>query len=178
MTAKVRMVSVVLCPVGRPAVLVRIENRIEVIKKACDATTLQQVRFEDIWLWCDDDGMLRDTPLNRGVPCLGYIHGPFFFAGQTGAGNLGSIGPKRAVELIARANKWPMALTRPLCPFPWTTPNGKTIIDERCHCGAWRSIHEDTLAFGHGACPVTHCTKFTLESYVEVTTRGRKAVKP
>jgi hypothetical protein len=34
-------------------------------------------------------------------------------------------------------------------PFPIPTPLGR-IIDERCKCGALRSEHADTVAFGHG----------------------------
>lgn len=51
-------------------------------------------------------------------------------------------------------------------PFPFTTPNGQTVLDELCRCGALRSLHQDTFAFGHGGYPMTACAQFTWESSV------------
>jgi len=52
-------------------------------------------------------------------------------------------------------------------PFPIVLWNGVSIIDERCRCGEFRSAHEDTVAFGHGAAPRSKCMKFTWASSVE-----------
>lgn len=70
-------------------------------------------------------------------------------------------------------------------PFPMKVPLG-TVLDERCWCGHLRSEHEDTAAYGHGACkadgvPACPCPKFTWKSFIFKTSqqvadfaRGRK----
>jgi hypothetical protein len=32
-------------------------------------------------------------------------------------------------------------------PFPVVLPNGKKVVGELCHCGHFRSEHNDTIAF-------------------------------
>lgn len=45
-------------------------------------------------------------------------------------------------------------------PFPRATPKG-TVVDEWCTCGCLRSMHQDTVAFGHGSCTYCKCDKFS-----------------
>lgn len=52
-------------------------------------------------------------------------------------------------------------------PFPFKTPKGVIILDETCSCGALRSEHADTFAYGHGACDRTSCPKFTWIAWVK-----------
>jgi len=54
-------------------------------------------------------------------------------------------------------------------PFPAKLPNGKYVVDEKCRCGARRSEHMDTVAYGHGACPPVSCEKFTFVEFVFAT---------
>lgn len=64
-------------------------------------------------------------------------------------------------------------------PFPFAAPkSGALITDERCRCGALRSQHGDTLAYGHGARivgDVVTCERFTWEGWVFTSAllRGR-----
>ncbi|HUS27559.1 MAG TPA: hypothetical protein VMZ53_03600 [Kofleriaceae bacterium] len=57
----------------------------------------------------------------------------------------------------------------PESPFPFTTKSGAVIVDERCSCGALRSQHETTIAYGHGprvvAGAVT-CSRYTFVRWV------------
>ena len=45
-------------------------------------------------------------------------------------------------------------------------PNGKTIIDERCTCGALKSQHAGSLVPGHGPMPDGSCNKFTWMEFI------------
>lgn len=62
-------------------------------------------------------------------------------------------------------------------PFPFTLPTGVVVTDERCKCGALRSQHENTVAYGHGprlvgdpiAGYTTACTRFTWIAHVFTT---------
>lgn len=57
-------------------------------------------------------------------------------------------------------------------PFPFTTKTGATITDERCSCGALRSEHGTTIAFGHGpriVGGVVACERYTFVGYVHTT---------
>jgi hypothetical protein len=60
-------------------------------------------------------------------------------------------------------------------PFPFKTPKGRTILDERCRCGHLRSEHGPRFAYGYGACEARassnhlacDCHQFTWASFVE-----------
>lgn len=52
---------------------------------------------------------------------------------------------------------------RPLISGP---AKGRFVVDEKCKCGARRSEHMDTVAFGHGACPPFSCEKFTFVDFI------------
>lgn len=74
-------------------------------------------------------------------------------------------------------------------PFPFKTPTGTVITDERCTCGALRSQHENSIAYGHGPrlgepvagtisiegtlanamIPTVLCAKFTWSHFVFTT---------
>ncbi len=75
----------------------------------------------------------------------------------------------------------------PTNPFPFVDKeSGATIVDERCTCGHYRSVHVDTAAWGHGACVATvavhdhtgpcKCGKFTWSAWVFQAT-GKPHVK-
>ena len=56
-------------------------------------------------------------------------------------------------------------------PFPFNVTNyetgdEQTVVDDLCACGALRSQHNHTLAWGHGDCPATECGKFTWVEWV------------
>jgi hypothetical protein len=55
-------------------------------------------------------------------------------------------------------------------PFPFPVPKtGALVTDERCKCGALRSEHRDSLAFGHGPLvsgDLVVCDKFTWVAWV------------
>ncbi len=51
-------------------------------------------------------------------------------------------------------------------PFPMRGLNGRHIVNEKCQCGAMRSDHNDTVAYGHGSCPAFSCEKFTWADFV------------
>lgn len=52
-------------------------------------------------------------------------------------------------------------------PFPVDTPDGGTVVNERCQCGALRTDHADTeYAFGHGGNDDTGCAKFRWAGHV------------
>lgn len=54
-------------------------------------------------------------------------------------------------------------------------PNGRTIINEMCWCGAPRTAHQRTiLAAGHGPCPESACARFSFRRYITVRTKGAK----
>lgn len=56
-------------------------------------------------------------------------------------------------------------------PFPFAVLDVAKpflVTDERCACGALRSEHADTLAFGHGACVFSGCAKFTWVGWISV----------
>lgn len=58
---------------------------------------------------------------------------------------------------------------RPETPFPFTMKTGAVVTDERCKCGALRSEHENTIAYGHGARivgDVVTCERYTFVSWV------------
>jgi len=67
---------------------------------------------------------------------------------------------------------------RPESPFPYRLPHtGAIVTDERCRCGALRTHHRHTLAFGHGpriVDGVNTCERFTWRSHV-FTTSGLPA---
>lgn len=60
-------------------------------------------------------------------------------------------------------------------PFPLHSATMGKIVDEVCLCGALRSEHEDTLAYGHGPCPDNRCTKFTWAGFVSDDGQGGTA---
>jgi hypothetical protein len=51
-------------------------------------------------------------------------------------------------------------------PFPMRTAKGTFVVNERCRCGAKRSEHRDTVAYGHGPCPATRCPRFSFDDFV------------
>jgi hypothetical protein len=61
---------------------------------------------------------------------------------------------------------------QPQSPFPFTMKTGAIITDERCKCGALRSQHAHTIAYGHGASLVAGlgkyeaCERFTWIAWV------------
>jgi hypothetical protein len=54
-------------------------------------------------------------------------------------------------------------------PFPRHL-NGRYITDEVCQCGHLRSLHDDTVGYGHGSCTMhagsCQCTKFSWARFV------------
>lgn len=50
-------------------------------------------------------------------------------------------------------------------PFPIKTNSG-WIIDEQCVCGKARSLHRDTVAWGHGPTWDGQCAKFTWKGFI------------
>lgn len=60
-------------------------------------------------------------------------------------------------------------------PFPFTTPKGGTIVDELCSCGALRSEHRDTIAYGHGPRiqgDLVVCDRFTFVEFIFALPKG------
>lgn len=51
-------------------------------------------------------------------------------------------------------------------PFPRQLSSTRTVVDEICHCGGFRSEHEDTLLYGNGKCVKTGCRQFTWTDFV------------
>lgn len=65
---------------------------------------------------------------------------------------------------------------RPENPFPFTINSGAVITDERCQCGALRSEHETTIAYGHGPRiqrgkteTIELCSRYTFVGWVFTT---------
>lgn len=53
--------------------------------------------------------------------------------------------------------------------FPFTTQDGRTVLSERCRCGA--TLHEhgvgsDGHSLGRGACSRTGCRKYEFQEFV------------
>jgi hypothetical protein len=104
---KSRLVQVVHCPVGLPAVVTETEDDLASLQGLVGGGLVQQAPFEDdVDLWCNDEGVLRGMARNRILPRFGVVCGPFFFAGMTRAGNLASVPPRVAADLIKRCNEW------------------------------------------------------------------------
>lgn len=59
-------------------------------------------------------------------------------------------------------------------PFPFALRNGTLVTDERCTCGALRSQHASTMAYGHGPrhSPdgAVLCERYTWARFVFTTT--------
>lgn len=51
-------------------------------------------------------------------------------------------------------------------PFPFTAPNGKKVVDERCICGELRSKHSHGYGWGHGPCKATKCNQYRFKAFV------------
>jgi hypothetical protein len=53
--------------------------------------------------------------------------------------------------------------------YPQVMASGRTIVNEKCSCGHFRSDHNNRFALGHGNCRRSDCkcNQFTWESFVE-----------
>lgn len=59
-------------------------------------------------LWCIEDAIAKGCAPNRNVPGVGWVHGPFFLAASTEDGDMLSLEPARAAELVALVESWPI----------------------------------------------------------------------
>ena len=87
-----REVKVILVPIGQPARIETMEDRLEVYQAFVGGEIEGCALPDGLYMICHGEGALIGLPMNRYIPALEcWVHGPFIVCRVTSSGNTGSV---------------------------------------------------------------------------------------